>query len=73
MWLRTTSRLAAARAERQERAAVNWLTFIPNQFTAAPAQIKVRYPILGPGCGKPMLHAVSEITFTNITLGTKCL
>ena len=30
-------RFAAARAERQERAAVNWLTFNPNQFTAAPA------------------------------------
>jgi hypothetical protein len=50
-----TSRLAAARAECQERAAANWLTFIHNQFTAAPAQIKVNYPILGPGCGKPML------------------
>ena len=53
--LRTTSRLAAARAECQERAAANWLTFIHNQFTAAPAQIKVCYSILGPGCGKPML------------------
>ena len=53
--LRTTSRLAAARAECHERAAVNWLTFIRNQFTAAPAYKQVSYTILGPGCGKPML------------------
>jgi hypothetical protein len=42
-------------SECQERAAANWLTFIPNQFTAAPAYKQVSYAILGPGCGKPML------------------
>jgi len=42
-------------AECQERAAGNWLTFIPNQFTAAPAYKQVSYTILGPGCGKPLL------------------
>jgi hypothetical protein len=49
--------------ERQERAVVNWLTFIPNQFTAAPAYKQVSYAIFGPGCGKPMLCVMKKMLY----------
>jgi len=57
--LQLTSRLAAARAECQERAAVYWLTFILNQFTAAPAYKQVCYPILGPGLWQADVGGIS--------------